>query len=472
MLQVPFHDWDESIYAQVGKEITTDKHLNMSYNGFVWLEKPPLFIYMIAVTHLLFGQQVFWPRLITLLMSVLLFFLTYQLSKQIVRNLFSKELDKISNLLFQLYCLVPSLALASTGFFTDRATIINMDIFLATAWMGYFVYRNNFRGKLIFLTLGVMTKSFLGFYPFILDLFFNYTILLKPREMLKNSILIVLPLTWHICSLLLYGYYFVQQHILDHMFSRVLEPIELHFGNKNYYFEYLYRDMNWIVILVGITVVLLAIDVLIRISKQKLSFFKNEINWYYVVLISPIPYLIFLTLSKSKLYWYLYSITPLFCLSLIYLLFRIKNKYLMIIFTSIFTIYFFISFLSATYTQVLIYTPPEKTRLAMCMQKIPETNIFFLINNEERIRKNLLEASKMAIQTSFIYGGSPAFIYYVNKPVHFIYKPEEILAKYKSIDLLVINESDFQNSEFTKVRDTFAIKCKEGEWYGLKRTML
>src|SRR3989338_7412997 len=38
----PFYDWDESIYAQVGREMFTQKSIVPLWQGKIWLDKPPL----------------------------------------------------------------------------------------------------------------------------------------------------------------------------------------------------------------------------------------------------------------------------------------------------------------------------------------------------------------------------------------------------------------------------------------------
>ncbi|PIS16003.1 hypothetical protein COT62_00725, partial [Candidatus Roizmanbacteria bacterium CG09_land_8_20_14_0_10_41_9] len=38
----PFYDWDESIYAQVGREMVERKTLIPLWQGNYWLDKPPL----------------------------------------------------------------------------------------------------------------------------------------------------------------------------------------------------------------------------------------------------------------------------------------------------------------------------------------------------------------------------------------------------------------------------------------------
>ncbi|MDO8610846.1 MAG: hypothetical protein Q7R95_09970, partial [bacterium] len=38
----PFYDWDESIYAQVGREMINQKSVIPLWQGKFWLDKPPL----------------------------------------------------------------------------------------------------------------------------------------------------------------------------------------------------------------------------------------------------------------------------------------------------------------------------------------------------------------------------------------------------------------------------------------------
>jgi len=42
LAKVLFYDWDEGMYAQIAKEIIKNKSLFTTFNGQVWLDKPPL----------------------------------------------------------------------------------------------------------------------------------------------------------------------------------------------------------------------------------------------------------------------------------------------------------------------------------------------------------------------------------------------------------------------------------------------
>ena len=58
----PLTDWDEGIYAEVSREMLAHGWLVPFWNQAVWLEKPPLMLWITAVFFKLFGVTDFWAR--------------------------------------------------------------------------------------------------------------------------------------------------------------------------------------------------------------------------------------------------------------------------------------------------------------------------------------------------------------------------------------------------------------------------
>ena len=58
----PLTNWDEGIYAEVSREMPVAGWLVPHWNGQVWLEKPPLMLWVTAVFFKVFGVTEFWAR--------------------------------------------------------------------------------------------------------------------------------------------------------------------------------------------------------------------------------------------------------------------------------------------------------------------------------------------------------------------------------------------------------------------------
>ncbi len=58
----PLTNWDEAIYAEVSREMLTTGWMAPHWNGPVWLEKPPLMLWITAAFFKLFGVNEFWAR--------------------------------------------------------------------------------------------------------------------------------------------------------------------------------------------------------------------------------------------------------------------------------------------------------------------------------------------------------------------------------------------------------------------------
>ena len=84
----PFFDWDESIYAQVGREMINKMSLVPLWQGQVWLDKPPLvpFIYGVVMKSFPFILPEVSTRIFTLVVATLLLAMIYTLYFKVIKN--------------------------------------------------------------------------------------------------------------------------------------------------------------------------------------------------------------------------------------------------------------------------------------------------------------------------------------------------------------------------------------------------
>ena len=444
--QVPLQDWDESIYARVAYESAKDRHLSMTYNQELWLEKPPLLVYLLSGVMMLSGQSEFWLRSISIIFGMAVLVCLYLLSKKVAKALFKKDTPYLG-----LAALLPVMVVLSTQLFIERTTYIDYDMPLALGWLLFFL-ADSFGVQLIALLIGVLSKSLLGFFPFVFDILYLRKM---NRPLWQWFALLLIPLVWHFISFAVYGEVFIQTHIIDHLFKRVSDPIELHFGGRMFYVKELISQFSILLVVIVGAYVVLGLSFIKKFLKKK-TFPDHET----IILLSPLAYLAFLTFSKTKIPWYIMPTLPLLSLSVLYLFYAIQNKWFRILF-SVFIIGFFgYTFTSHTFLFKPDTSIKDKDKVAMCLQKLPQTSVAMLVDEDERKIKNVFDAAHLGISSSFIYGGSPAFVYYSRKKVDFYYDVKEFMKKAPSYKVVIVKKSDQSSLDGLNKSPS----CKSGEW--------
>src|SRR3989304_7357552 len=67
----PFFDWDETIYAQVGREMIREKSLIPLWQNNYWLDKPPLVPLVYGIVGVVFpGSPELSMRIFTLVLTI------------------------------------------------------------------------------------------------------------------------------------------------------------------------------------------------------------------------------------------------------------------------------------------------------------------------------------------------------------------------------------------------------------------
>ncbi len=462
---LPFYDWDESLYAQIAAEILKNHSLVTTFNGHLWFDKPPLLHALIAGIFTVFGLSEFWTRSLTIVFAMALLVLIYFLAKQLLENLFKDQINKMDWMIRQIAYLVPVLIIASSSLFIEKSLLLNTDIIIAVSWVGYFLFRENFILKSLFLLLGVFSKSVFGFYP----LLFEFLAIRKSAFRQKNIFpfvsLIFLSSLWYLFSYIAFGNYFIKAHFLDQVLKRIVVPIELHFGGKFYYFEFLWSNLGIILGLLVIGYIFLFMDTWKLFIKERLAIFKSKRWWFYLVLLSPFPFLIFITLIKTKLYWYLTMIIPLLALSASYLFIKIQKNTIRAIVSIFIFSYFLFSFIPQTYSLKQSVSIPNKVALAKCLSEKPGKTIAFLTDPQERKNQNFLEAAHYDTTASFYYGGSPSFVFYSRKKIEFFYNVAKFVKDYSKYDIVVLSRESATKDLEVKNDQVLQKKIKKSNNY-------
>lgn len=440
---VPFHDWDEAIYAQVAKEFVRAPSLLLTYNGAPWFEKPPLPSILYAMSWLFPLKKEFSARFVSLLFSLVSLFALYKILAEL----------KMSKTLRLLAIFV---ALASS-MYLDRSMLVNVDIMLTTGWLIYVLgtFKNKMPVKVAGLLIGTLSKSLLGFFPLFAEIFTDIVSRkISKKKLLNYFSLFTAGSLWHLYMTITFGQPFIREHFVDHLVSRVTRPIELHFGDKWFYIIKLWGETNIFLILaaVGFVFVFLRVFESTRLSKT----LPKNISHYLILAVLPLAYITLLTFSRSKLHWYITPLIP-FVGIWVSILFEnlAKSKYAVVkkiipfAYIAIATYCLYIFAKSVNNIQPDWYKPTDKTIIGICLGKYTNKNdkIVYLVPPQQRKDAHVIEAAKLQIGSSFIYGSAPAFLYYADKPVKFVYKDTDYEKSLASGNVTVVSKADLKDQK-------------------------
>lgn len=88
-----------------------------------------------------------------------------------------------------------------------------------------------------------------------------------------------------------------------------------------------------------------------------------------------------------------------------------------------------------------------------------------MVDDQERRNRQFLEATHYETNSSFYYGGSLSFVYYLNKPVEFFYQSEQFVNEYKKFDIIALSKIDYQQlKDKINKRQTKKIDCWTKDW--------
>lgn len=424
----PFYDWDESIYIQAGKEMINQRSfLTPMWQGTNWLDKPPLIplIYGL-IAKLSFVAPEISTRLFSLFISVIVLTFIYLFYSRVLKN------SWLSTLTVAITAITP--------LFMQRAQTVNLDIFILIGWLGYILFFNNFFGSLFFLFIAVMGKSLIGFYPVaLISIYYLYRYVKKEikleeiKRTIKKILFQVLILSsWYLIMLILFGKTFYWQHIVESHFRRVTSSIEFHFGQRTYYITLALEQMGYFFYLAIIGGMIL----FTKFIKNKITS-ENLLTAFFLL-----SWFIFLNLTKTKIFWYLYPVIPQFAFLAVVWINQINQKSLKILFGLILiSILFYQSFVKQNVLTIVYSKPEPYYNLSLyAKKKCPSLNL--LINKTSRESFATLEKLGLLITTTKWWGDHPSMVYYFGKKINFYYDIEKFNKIFKSNGCFVIDKND------------------------------
>ncbi len=413
-------DWDESIYAQLGIEQTTGNLLTPTWNGDLWLEKPPLIAHLTALGSSLstdreLGARLFIP-VATLITLVSVYVIGAHLGGPITGS-------------------VGAIMLMYFELFIGRSRSVNTDIFLLaglTLAVALILKNRKPYSVALALTLAIAAKGPAGLLAILitLPLFLN-----KSRKyfLISCFYILIYVLPWHLYQLLVNGADFYTPYLLEQVIRRATVPIEFHMESRWFYFVHLYRDLGLGIIFAS------ALGLLATFKK------KSYLLIWWVLL----PLALF-TIAKTRLSWYILPVYPAIALSIgyifEYLVALIDKKSRILVATTLVTLFALQSLIhlaSVTEFKRRETTYPDHVSIALSLANQHESSIAFLVSTSERTAEAILPKDQR-LSSSFRYGGAPSVVFYSGKHVAYYYNYDDFISDLNEgvHELAVVTEGD------------------------------
>lgn len=305
--------WDEALYAASARDLLTSHNwFELTLGGLPWFDKPPLAMWITAISYKLFGVNEFSARLFSALCGIGTVMITYLFGSR----LFSRWIGFLS-----------ALVLLSSSHFLHFARFGQLDsaltFFTAAAlyffWMGreknrYFIFSG------IALGLAVMTKGFAGFFTvFICWIYVLWSgeiyLFGRPNYWIGLMVAAGVALPWHLYQIAMHQNVFMIDVVKKHLFSRTMTALDGHVGNYYYYIRTLVNKYHpWI--LVGI---ISAPYFLFKSIKKRYEEFIFPTVWMFFIFCV-------VTLMQTKLAWYIIPAYPALSITVGYFLAKVFHE--------------------------------------------------------------------------------------------------------------------------------------------------
>lgn len=285
--QASFENWDEAWYAEATKEmLQTKDFIVLRWNHTLWLDKPPLYIWISALISSVIGLSEFSMRVTSAVSGAILMILITVIS-------------------YRSYGLVPSiLALSSlslNNLFIWRTRSGNIDVFVSLLiFLTYLLMQSKYKSR--YPLLGILfaciylTKASLVFFPLLV--FVMYELFYKWRDIKKQyqeylklfALFAVICGTWLFLGSLEVGHDFISYYLFKSD-QGVASVSFMHLNQEylSYAYYALQRRFFWVLLLgTGFAIVmikqsrnflLLGFAWLLLIQ---LSFTQRNNNWYLI----------------------------------------------------------------------------------------------------------------------------------------------------------------------------------------------
>lgn len=224
----PLMDVDETRYAVMARDLAYSWDWNtLLLNKVPFLEKPPLYFWLVASSIKLFGGfSAFAVRFPIALLSSILIFFTYFMGKTIISRKFGmiSAFVLLSSLFFLIFSHVAIIDMVLTFFMTSAIYFSFLTHFCEDKYKKYCWWLFYTMIGAGFLAKGILALAIPGLIIFIYNLI-TKTVkeIFKPLHLLPGLvILLICILPWHLDMYKIYGFEFIKQYFLIHHFGRFM----------------------------------------------------------------------------------------------------------------------------------------------------------------------------------------------------------------------------------------------------------
>ena len=486
-------DWDECVYAQNVREMyTSGHHISNIWNGYIDLQKPPLYSWTLGAWSRLFGDADATLRMLNVTCALILLALVYAFSVRYFNRLIG---------------FLAAAILLSAEVFVITAGKINTDVFFSTfiflgSWLFIEFMMNKKASKLLPLLAGLsyglatMSKG-LGSLQFAAAL--GLIFLLYPSRRLFTAALqmgvsaAVVIIPWHAVTYARYGQRFIQIYFIESILRRSSHPIEFHRERWWFYLDLMYRELMPILAVAIVFPTVFLITSLEKLWKKgvrgDVKKMLHTIHKYLVqqqvivsVFVLTVIPLILLTRVQTRLPWYALPFYPFLSIYLAYnigLIVEMTNKWLGqnkitkrfarhigLLVATLFILFVLKEAALPMLNEARITASPVPISLRrqaeFAVAQTPGKTLHHLVPLGERLGREVLPPEEQ-LDMTWVFGGNPCMVYYGGKQTNYYYTTQEFEQALQSKKgLFLIENGDHQyddgttpiykNSEYTLFR--------------------
>lgn len=254
----PLIDVDETRYAVMARDLMNSTDFNsLMLNGVPFLEKPPLYFWMVGASIKLFNT--FSPLVVRLpiaIVSSFLVFFTYYVGKKTISRKFGmfSALVLVSSILFLVLSHVAILDMVLTVFVGSALYSAFMTHLCEDRNKKYWWFAFYFFIAFGFLAKGILALAIPGVIVFVYNML-TRTLkdMFKPLNLLPGFIVFLAIITpWHVLMYQKYGYLFIKDYFLLHHFARFINSESIGRERPFWYFipVFLLGFMPWALLFV------------------------------------------------------------------------------------------------------------------------------------------------------------------------------------------------------------------------------